>query len=165
MWVRIMAGQPNPPGPRTPPRNQGSIAGLINGNQWFQRNSSFSPSKKMVGNDLNWPCLCYFSNVLKLVGYLRGRKKWMNICLESPSFALKKQPPPDQNGNKTPPRAIAASLALLRRLTRGSGMKPGWPGALRGCPNTSSSPCICYPIGSMGLVYLPTIWLICMVNV
>ena len=29
-----MASQPTPPGPRTPPRNKGLIAGLIKGNQW-----------------------------------------------------------------------------------------------------------------------------------
>ena len=32
---QIMAGQPTPPGPRTPPRNKGLIAGLIKGNQWL----------------------------------------------------------------------------------------------------------------------------------
>ena len=31
-----MAGQPTPPGPRTPPkRNKALIAGLIKGNQWL----------------------------------------------------------------------------------------------------------------------------------
>ena len=35
MMVDVMAGQPTPPGPRTPPRNKGLIAGLIKGNQWL----------------------------------------------------------------------------------------------------------------------------------
>ena len=30
-----MANQPNPPGPRTPLKNKGLIAGLIKGNQWL----------------------------------------------------------------------------------------------------------------------------------
>ena len=69
----------------------------------------------------------------------------MNICLESPSFCLEKTPGPNQNGNKTPPRAMAASLALLRRLTRGSGMKPGWPGALRGVQTQVLHPAFAIP--------------------
>ena len=35
LWIDIMAIQPTPPGPRTPPRNKGLIAGLIKGNQWL----------------------------------------------------------------------------------------------------------------------------------
>ena len=33
--LRIMAGQPTPPGHVPPPRNKGLIADLIKGNQWL----------------------------------------------------------------------------------------------------------------------------------
>ena len=41
-YISWLFNQP-PPGPRTPPRNKGLIAGLIKGNQWL-----ISPKKKAL---------------------------------------------------------------------------------------------------------------------
>ena len=51
---QIMAGQPTPPGPRTPPRNKGLIAGLIKGNQWVFISPDHKGPRLFLGGGATW---------------------------------------------------------------------------------------------------------------